>query len=97
MAVSNLCAGAYQFFSHRTCEYFPCHPGVTEADFNCLFCFCPLYALGEDCGGDYIYTVSGCKDCSGCSFPHRRENYGELMKKAALLVERTNRDKGLLY
>ena len=37
----------YAFFQNRDCEYFPCHRGVDEADFNCLFCYCPLYALGR--------------------------------------------------
>ena len=36
----------YAFFQHRACEFFPCHKGVPEEDFNCLFCYCPLYALG---------------------------------------------------
>ena len=29
---------AYQFIQNRACEYFPCHKGVAEEDFNCLFC-----------------------------------------------------------
>ena len=37
----------YRFFQHRGCEYFPCHAGVAQEDFNCLFCLCPLYALGR--------------------------------------------------
>lgn len=40
-----------------------------------LFCFCPLYCLGENCGGNFCYTEDGLKDCSGCLRPHRRENY----------------------
>ena len=65
----------HTFFSHRACEYFPCHKGVSEEDFNCLFCYCPLYPLGETCGGDFVLLEDGTKDCSGCAFPHRRENY----------------------
>ena len=65
----------YAFFSNCDCEYFPCHAGVPEDRFNCLFCYCPLYALGESCGGSFSYTPSGVKDCSGCTFPHIRENY----------------------
>ena len=65
----------YDFFQNRECAYFPCHRGVKETEFNCLFCFCPLYALGENCGGKFIYTEQGIKDCSGCLRPHRRENY----------------------
>ena len=41
----------YSYFSHRECEYFPCHPGADPDNFNCLFCYCPLYVLGADCGG----------------------------------------------
>ena len=60
----------YQFFQNRACEYFPCHMGVAEADFNCLFCYCPLYALGPGCGGDFRYTARGVKDCSACTRLH---------------------------
>lgn len=65
----------YDFFQNRECEYFPCHPGADSESFSCLFCYCPLYALGENCGGNFTYTASGIKDCSGCLRPHRRENY----------------------
>ena len=65
----------YKFFQHKDCEYFPCHDGVAAEDFNCLFCYCPLYFLGAECGGDFSYTKKGVKNCMGCSRPHRRENY----------------------
>ena len=65
----------YKFFQNRECEYFPCHKTNDPEHFNCLFCFCPLYALGERCGGGLQYTESGIKDCSACLFPHRPENY----------------------
>ena len=65
----------YRFFQNRECEYFPCHAGVKEEDFNCLFCFCPLYALGRRCGGSCVYTDEGIKSCEQCVFPHERENY----------------------
>lgn len=58
------------FFRNVDCAYFPCHEGVDERVFNCLFCYCPLYALGPDCGGDFCYTASGVKDCSGCTRLH---------------------------
>ena len=66
----------FSFFSHTNCEYFPCHKGVTPEEFNCLFCYCPLYALGKDCGGNFVMLENGVKDCSGCAIPHRKENYG---------------------
>ena len=40
----------YTFFQHKECEFFPCHKTNKPEDFNCLFCYCPLYALGNQCG-----------------------------------------------
>lgn len=71
----------YAFFQNTACEYFPCHPTKKPEDFNCIFCYCPLYALGEDCGGAFKYGENGVKDCSGCMIPHRRENYGRILEK----------------
>ena len=71
----------YAYFSHRDCEYFPCHPGANPENFNCLFCYCPLYALGPNCGGAFQYRDGGVKDCSACLFPHRRENYPEVLRR----------------
>ena len=71
----------FSFFCNRDCEAFPCHDGVAEQDFNCLFCYCPLYALGSRCGGDFTYTASGVKDCSACTLPHEREKYGEIIAR----------------
>ena len=65
---------SYKYFQNRECEYFPCHKTNGE-DFNCLFCYCPLYALGDKCGGNFTYTAQGYKDCSACLFPHRASNY----------------------
>lgn len=58
------------FFTHRGCAYFPCHEGVDPDRFNCLFCYCPLYALGDACGGNFTYTEKGVKNCKGCNLPH---------------------------
>lgn len=71
----------YDFFQNRECEYFPCHAGADPNAFSCLFCFCPLYALGDQCGGNFSYTEQGIKDCSCCLKPHRRENYEKIMEK----------------
>ncbi|MCR5004684.1 MAG: cysteine-rich small domain-containing protein [Clostridiales bacterium] len=65
----------YAFFQHTACEFFPCHTGADPENFNCLFCYCPLYALGEKCGGDFVLLDNGIKDCSHCLFPHKKENY----------------------
>ncbi len=65
----------YKFFNHKDCEYFPCHKTNDPDNFNCLFCYCPLYALKDKCGGNFRYTDNGIKDCSNCFLPHRRDNY----------------------
>ncbi len=77
----------YAFFQNRACEHFPCHAGVPDAAFNCLFCWCPLYALGEACGGVCRYLTDGTKDCSACALPHRRENYGYIVGRFGELRE----------
>lgn len=65
-----------RFFANKDCEYYPCHPGLE--DFNCLFCYCPLNYV-EHCPGnpEFIKTKDGrvIKNCMGCDFPHRPENY----------------------
>ena len=71
----------YAFFQNRECEFFPCHEGVDKERFNCLFCYCPLYALGEKCGGSFTYTKDGIKDCSGCTRPHERDNYAQVLAR----------------
>lgn len=69
----------YQFFQNTGCEYFPCHEGIPAEDFNCLFCYCPLYALGPNCGGNFTYTDRGRKNCKGCNLPHQGENGAKLV------------------
>ena len=71
----------YRFFQNRDCEFFPCHGDVEETGFNCLFCYCPLYTLGEQCGGAYEYTENGVKSCENCSFPHHRDHYDALIAR----------------
>ncbi len=70
----------YKFVQNRNCEYFPCHNVKNKDDFNCLFCFCPLYVLKDKCGGNFKYT-NGTKDCSECLIPHTREGYDYIMTK----------------
>ncbi|MBR4656581.1 MAG: cysteine-rich small domain-containing protein [Oscillospiraceae bacterium] len=82
----------YAFFQNRECEFFPCHTGVPEAEFNCLFCYCPLYPLGESCPGNYLYLENGVKSCENCVLPHIRDNYSLVISKfpelAALAAKR---------
>lgn len=77
----------YKFFQNLECEYFPCHKGADGESFNCLFCFCPLYALGDKCGGNFTYTDSGIKDCSSCLRPHRKENYDAICAGLTAVME----------
>ena len=71
----------YRFFSHKDCEYFPCHETDHPEDFNCLFCYCPLYTLGDKCGGHFKYLENGVKDCSECLCAHSRDAYDRVMGK----------------
>ena len=83
----------YDFFQNRQCEYFPCHPQADPEHFSCLFCYCPLYALGENCGGNYTYTEEGIKDCTNCMRPHCRENYADItstLSKICDLAKKTD-------
>ncbi len=84
----------YRFFQHRACEFFPCHAGVAEEDFNCLFCYCPLYALGEKCGGNFCYTAEGVKSCVNCAFPHARGHYDAVLARFSELSELARRGRG---
>ena len=77
----------YDFFQHRQCEYFPCHPGADSETFSCLFCYCPLYCLGDNCGGNYRYTASGMKDCQSCLRPHRWDNYDSICRQMKQVLE----------
>ena len=78
----------YAFFQNRECEYFPCHRIADPDRFNCLFCYCPLYALGRACGGNFRYTDKGIKDCTACLIPHLRENYGRIIDQYPRITDR---------
>lgn len=81
----------YKFCQNRQCEFFPCHKGMKEEDFNCLFCYCPLYTLGDRCGGNFTYLDNSIKDCSSCLMPHRRENYDRIMEKMGAVMEQAKK------
>ena len=81
----------YKFFNHKDCEFFPCHKTNKPEEFNCLFCYCPLYALGENCGGNFKYTDKGIKDCSSCMLPHKKDNYNYIMSKFQDIVKITSK------
>lgn len=81
----------YEFFQNTQCEYFPCHKTNDTQNFSCLFCYCPLYALGDQCGGNFTYTENGIKDCSACLRPHKRENYESISRDTAKIIELAKR------
>lgn len=72
---------SFRYFQNRECQYYPCHKGADDERFNCLFCYCPLYTLGERCGGNFSYTDRGIKDCSNCTIPHQPKGYIHVIGK----------------
>lgn len=78
---------SYSFLQNTACEFFPCHKCGNPKKFNCLFCFCPLYVLGNKCGGNPKYLEDGTKDCSECLLPHIPENYGYVIEKFSLIKD----------
>lgn len=78
----------YKFNQNKNCEFFPCHKIENKEDFNCLFCYCPLYMLGNECGGKYKHTAGGIKDCSDCILPHIKDiGYEHIQKKMMTVLE----------
>lgn len=80
----------FSCFTNTACPYYPCHKTHSAKDtetkqtedFNCLFCYCPLYALPHCPGSpEYILNNRGqeIKDCSHCLFPHKPENYEKVL------------------
>ncbi len=84
---------AYSFTQHTRCEFFPCHATDHPEDFNCLFCYCPLYALGSKCGGNFNYLANGTKDCSNCLLPHKRSSYSYILKRYPDLMELAKKNR----
>lgn len=76
----------YKFVQNKKCEFFPCHKTADPAKFNCLFCYCPLYVLGDRCGGDFTYTDEGIKDCSDCMIPHDENGYEHIMSRIGEVI-----------
>lgn len=77
----------YSFFCHKDCEYFPCHETTHPEQFNCLFCYCPLYALGDQCGGNFRYLDSGIKSCEDCRLPHSPNGFAYVVGKYAEIAK----------
>ena len=68
---------SYNFFQNKECEYFPCHKNIKTENFNCLFCYCPLYFI--KCPGKFN-KINNIKDCSNCTIPHVKSNYNKILK-----------------
>ena len=83
----------HSFYQNRECEYFPCHTNANAETFNCLFCYCPLYALGDRCGGNCCYTEQGIKDCSNCLIPHSPRGYDYVNGKFREVAELAARNR----
>jgi len=83
----------HSYFCNRECKYYPCHEGAGE-DFNCLFCYCPLYALGDKCGGNFRYTDEGVKDCTRCMIPHSKNGYDYVLAKFDEVAKLAKRKEG---
>lgn len=81
----------FSFFQNTECEYFPCH-NFSSDYFNCIFCYCPLYALGDKCGGNFKYTDNNIKDCSSCLIPHTENGYKYIMSKLGDVIESAKKD-----
>lgn len=79
MEKGDLMDNSYKFFRNEDCKYFPCHKVDRIEEFNCMFCYCPLYLL-KDCGGNYIIK-NKVKNCSRCLLPHRPKGYDYINKK----------------
>jgi len=78
---------SFRFYENKECEYYQCHE-IKEGDFNCLFCFCPMY--NAICLGTPRYLeLNGqlIKDCAGCDYPHRAENYQTVMEYLMLILK----------
>ena len=77
----------HRFFKNHDCKYFPCHKQPGEDEFNCLFCYCPLYGLCDKCGGSFQY-IKKVKVCMDCHFPHVPENYDTIVSKLKEMSKR---------
>ena len=84
----------HTFFQNKDCAYYPCHKGADTDTFSCLFCYCPLYALGDKCGGNFSYTEKGIKDCSACMLPHGLSGYDYVLSKFPQIAELAKKKEG---
>lgn len=74
------------FFQNKNCPYFPCHKTENLQEFNCMFCYCPLYTLADKCGGNYKILSNGIKDCSNCIISHS-PNFAKVIESKFNLIK----------
>lgn len=77
---------SYKFFKNDACKYFPCHEVSNEDNFNCMFCYCPLY-FTDECGGNYE-IIGGVKSCMDCNIPHGPNSYEYMLEKVIENIEK---------
>ncbi len=77
----------HEFYQNRECEYFPCHETNDLDSFNCHYCYCPLYSLDDECGGNFSYNSKGIKDCSKCIRPHQPQMDADFYAGVMTIIE----------
>ena len=87
MDINSKMQNCCSFFRNYECVHFPCHKVESSEDFNCLFCYCPLYTLGSACGGNCEFLENGVKSCMNCGFPHHRKNYDKITSRFQEIVD----------
>ncbi len=80
---------SYRFYTNEACVFLPCHKTDDLENFNCLFCYCPLYMMQEKCGGNFVIGENGVKDCSLCLIPHRPNGYDYINEKLGEYIAQT--------
>ena len=80
----------FSCFTNTACPYYPCHKTHSAKDtetkqtedFNCLFCYCPLYHQKNCPGNPKFLEKEGrtVKVCTNCTYPHQPENYDKIVQ-----------------
>jgi hypothetical protein len=70
---------SYQIYTNKECEFFPCHKGIKDEEFNCMFCYCPLYFI--ECPVNVPLLSNGLKDCMECTATHRGKKAWVIVRK----------------
>ena len=63
----------YAYFSHKKCEYFPCHKGADPETLTVCSAIARFMPLEHKCGGNFKYNEKGFKDCTNCQLPHKKK------------------------